>query len=37
MSWEMRSLSAEEFIDDRREIGKAEDRVVGEVSGKGYW
>jgi len=34
----MGSLSTEEFVDDGREIGKAEDRVMGEVGGgKGHW
>ena len=37
MSWRVRSLSPEEFVDDGREIGEAEDRVVGVVSGKGHW
>ena len=37
MSLGMRSLRTEEFIDNGREIGEAEDRVVGEVSGNGHW
>jgi len=32
----MRAFSTEELVDNGREVGKAEDRVVRKVSGKGH-